>query len=246
LWEPLIDEYRADQRRLQFRWVKGHGLDQYNDLVDRLAVAAATDQRGGEGDSPPALSSLGAADQPSRVGPRSASPPASPAPSRRASPAASPAPSPQLRLAGGPAPSQVVLRSARETDAEAVLALWRAAGARPSRTDSAADVRALVALDPEALVLADAGGEVVASVIAAFDGWRGALYRLAVRPDMRRRGLGSALVGEAERRLRARGARRAGAIVVHGDEGATAFWEALGYQHEAEVARHVKNFDLSP
>ena len=53
LWEPLIDEYRADMDRLAFRWVKGHGGDPYNDLVDRLAVEAALTQTGREGDGAP-------------------------------------------------------------------------------------------------------------------------------------------------------------------------------------------------
>lgn len=49
LWEPLIDLYRRDPGRLAFRWVKGHGSDPYNDLVDRLAVEAAARQAGREG-----------------------------------------------------------------------------------------------------------------------------------------------------------------------------------------------------
>jgi ribonuclease HI len=43
LWEPLIGEVR--QREVRFRWVKGHGGDPMNDLVDRLAVAAARGAR---------------------------------------------------------------------------------------------------------------------------------------------------------------------------------------------------------
>lgn len=39
LWKPLIELYQ--QRRPAFRWVKGHSGDSMNDLVDRLAVAAA-------------------------------------------------------------------------------------------------------------------------------------------------------------------------------------------------------------
>jgi ribonuclease HI len=39
LWKPLIEIYQ--QRRPEFRWVKGHSGDPMNDLVDRLAVAAA-------------------------------------------------------------------------------------------------------------------------------------------------------------------------------------------------------------
>jgi ribonuclease HI/uncharacterized phage-like protein YoqJ len=62
LWEPLIDAYRADPRRLRFSWVKGHSGDAMNDLVDRLAVEAALTQVGRSGDSPPDESSLGPAD----------------------------------------------------------------------------------------------------------------------------------------------------------------------------------------
>jgi len=39
LWKPLVELYVA--RRPEFRWVKGHSGDPMNDLVDRLAVAAA-------------------------------------------------------------------------------------------------------------------------------------------------------------------------------------------------------------
>jgi ribonuclease HI len=38
LWEPLVDLVVA-HGDVRFRWVKGHGGDPMNDLVDRLAVA---------------------------------------------------------------------------------------------------------------------------------------------------------------------------------------------------------------
>jgi ribonuclease HI len=44
LWEPLVAAVR-DRGQVDFRWVKGHSGDQMNDLVDRLAVAAAAEQR---------------------------------------------------------------------------------------------------------------------------------------------------------------------------------------------------------
>jgi uncharacterized phage-like protein YoqJ len=54
LWEPLVDLYRADPTRIRFRWVKGHSGDPMNDLVDRLAVAAARAQEGQAGEGAPA------------------------------------------------------------------------------------------------------------------------------------------------------------------------------------------------
>ena len=60
LWEPLIDAYRKDPRRLAFEWVKGHSDDPMNDLVDRLAVEAAKTQMPRAGNEPP--DQLGPAD----------------------------------------------------------------------------------------------------------------------------------------------------------------------------------------
>ena len=62
LWEPFIAAVRAQPDRVRFEWVKGHGDDPMNDLVDRLAVEAATTQLGRSGDAPP--TDLGPADTP--------------------------------------------------------------------------------------------------------------------------------------------------------------------------------------
>jgi ribonuclease HI len=62
LWEPLVDLVRADPARVRWRWVKGHGADPMNDVVDRLAVEAARTQQGRSGDATP--SDLGPADVP--------------------------------------------------------------------------------------------------------------------------------------------------------------------------------------
>jgi len=59
LWEPLIDLVLA-RGNVTFRWVKGHGDDPMNDLVDRLAVQAILDKAGQAGAGRPAH--LGPAD----------------------------------------------------------------------------------------------------------------------------------------------------------------------------------------
>ncbi|MFP5256327.1 MAG: SLOG family protein [Acidimicrobiia bacterium] len=61
LWEPFIDLVLA-RGDVTFRWVKGHGGDAMNDLVDRLAVEAAAAQVGRSGVGTPA--DLGPADAP--------------------------------------------------------------------------------------------------------------------------------------------------------------------------------------
>jgi ribonuclease HI len=46
LWEPLLGLALEAERTVEFRWVKGHSGDRWNDFVDELAVAAATEARG--------------------------------------------------------------------------------------------------------------------------------------------------------------------------------------------------------
>lgn len=42
LWEPLVNLYRPRAKDITFRWVKGHSGVAMNDLVDQLAVRAAS------------------------------------------------------------------------------------------------------------------------------------------------------------------------------------------------------------
>jgi ribonuclease HI len=50
LWEPLLKLALDPARPVRFSWVKGHSGDPMNDLVDMLAVEAATTQQGRSGD----------------------------------------------------------------------------------------------------------------------------------------------------------------------------------------------------
>ncbi len=47
LWKPLVELYRPRAAEISFRWVKGHSGNPMNDLVDRLAVAAAQEVAAG-------------------------------------------------------------------------------------------------------------------------------------------------------------------------------------------------------
>jgi ribosomal protein S18 acetylase RimI-like enzyme len=133
------------------------------------------------------------------------------------------------------------IRNATEEDIAAVLDLWAAAGSLPSVSDSPDGLARLLAADPQALLVAELGGALVGSLIAAWDGWRGSFYRLAVLPEHRRKGLATTLLREGERRLRGRGAVRLTAIVADDEAGAMDFWRAAGYERQPHRARFVRH-----
>ena len=134
---------------------------------------------------------------------------------------------------------RLILRAATSDEIGAILQLWRDADAEPTHTDDPASVVRLLNHDPGALIVAVDGARIVGSVIAGWDGWRGSIYRLAVRPDYRRQALGRWLLEAAEARLRQLEAVRMQAIVVETDATAMAFWRSSGWEQQSERARFV-------
>jgi ribosomal protein S18 acetylase RimI-like enzyme len=135
------------------------------------------------------------------------------------------------------------VRPCRPEDAAAVLALWAVARSDHASTpDRAEDVERLIAETPSVLLVAENGeGEIVGVLIAAWDGWRGNMYRLAVHPKHRRQGIARRLLGAGEEHLRRLGARRVTALVGFDDGVAGAFWDAAGYPVDREIGRRVRN-----
>lgn len=141
--------------------------------------------------------------------------------------------------------SDLSIRPAVPTDFDAVLAFWKTAAENSSEriSDDHGGLARLVAHDPEALLLAERDGELVGTVIAGFDGWRCHLYRLAVHPDERRRGIGRALLAAVEERFLTLGGRRADALVLNRNEEAHFAWHAAGYTPEPQWSRWVKHLE---
>jgi len=109
-------------------------------------------------------------------------------------------------------------------------------------SDTPEGLAALLETDRQALLVAESERRLVGSLIAAWDGWRGSFYRLAVHPSRRREGIATALLREGERRLRERGAVRLTAIVAEDEPLAFEFWEAAGYERQPNRVRFLRHF----
>jgi len=146
-----------------------------------------------------------------------------------------------------PIVTAVVLRHGTDDDVDALIDFWAREGENDHRpVDSPAAVRALLARDSEAIIIADLDGRVVGTVIAGWDGWRAHLYRLAVASDLRGRGIARLLIGEAEQRLASLGAVRFDAMVLAENVVGAAAWAALGYAAQDEWTRWVKPAPATP
>ncbi|MEU4673028.1 GNAT family N-acetyltransferase [Amycolatopsis sp. NPDC023774] len=91
----------------------------------------------------------------------------------------------------------------------------------------------------ELVVVAAVGDDVVGMAVAQAQGERAWIVGVALARMWRNRGIGSSLVGELERRLRAQGIRRISALLPPGATGATAL-ENSGYLARAGLVFYEK------
>ena len=124
----------------------------------------------------------------------------------------------------------VDIRPFDRADTEAVVALWRAAGLTRPWNDPHQDIERKLSVQPELFLVAVDAGAVIGSVMAGYDGHRGWLCYLASDPARRGEGIARALVAAAEERLLAMRCPKVQLMVRPDNEGARAFYDALGYE----------------
>ncbi len=136
----------------------------------------------------------------------------------------------------------ITIRPCAPEEGDALLDLWHHADASPSPTDSPDQIGQVLRDAAATVLVAVDDGLLVGSIIGGWDGWRGNIYRLAVLPSYRRRGIARELVAAAEQSLVERGARRISALVEHDHPWAVGFWDSL-YEPDPRMIRYVKTLE---
>lgn len=93
-----------------------------------------------------------------------------------------------------------------------------------------------MAIQPDLLIVAEDAGLIVGTAMAGYDGHRGWLYSIAVKPCHQRKGIGSVLIAEAESKLRALGCGKINLQIRAGNEAVAAFYRGQGYDVEDRIS----------
>lgn len=120
-------------------------------------------------------------------------------------------------------------------DEAALIALWQACGLTRPWNDPVRDVMRKREVQVELFFVGLCDDRIVATVMAGYEGHRGAVNYLAVDPAYRGRGFGSALMRHVHDALRARGCPKINLIVRDTNAAVIAFYRKLGYVVEPNV-----------
>jgi ribosomal protein S18 acetylase RimI-like enzyme len=131
----------------------------------------------------------------------------------------------------------VEVRAFQPSDHDAVVELWRTVFPKaPARNDPVLDIQRKAAVQPDLFLVACLDGSLVGTCMAGYDGHRGWVHLVAVAPQVRRRGVGAALMGRAELLLAELGCPKLNLQVRAATPEAVAFYERLGYRVEERIS----------
>ena len=97
-------------------------------------------------------------------------------------------------------------------------------------------IPAKLAVQPDLFLLALQGDQVVGTVMGGYDGHRGWVYALAVKPDHRQNGIATELMAQLEARLRVLGCVKLNLQVRADNTQVIKLYQRLGYSVEDRIS----------
>lgn len=127
------------------------------------------------------------------------------------------------------------IRKFKFEDYDEAVKLWTEDGLIIRPGDELEGIKTKLDRDPDLFLIAQEGSAIVGVVMGAWDGRRGWINHLAVRPDRQRKGIGTALIRKLERRLTGKGAKKVNAQIYQWNEKSIEFFKALGYEVHSDL-----------
>jgi ribosomal protein S18 acetylase RimI-like enzyme len=128
------------------------------------------------------------------------------------------------------------IRAFEAADEEEVIALWSRCGLLRPWNDPRKDIVRKQSVQRDLFLVAIVDGAIAATLMAGYEGHRGWINYLAVDPTLRRRGIGRALMAEAELRLRQLGCPKINLQIRRDNPEAIAFYERIGFREDPVVS----------
>jgi len=128
------------------------------------------------------------------------------------------------------------IRAFKPGDEEAVVLLWTECGLVVSWNDPYRDIQRKLNVQADMFLVACLDGQIIATVMAGYDGHRGWVNYLAVHPRHRRKGIGRQMMDEAEACLRAAGCPKINLQVRSNNSAVIEFYRRIGFKIDDVVS----------
>ena len=130
----------------------------------------------------------------------------------------------------------LTIRVYQTSDESAVIDLWRRCNLVVPQNDPKKDIELKLRVDGDLFFVGTISGQIVATVMAGFDGHRGWIYYLAVDPTQQRKQIGRLMMQNAECALQKQGCPKINLQVRTSNQAVISFYERLGYSEDEVIS----------
>lgn len=116
-----------------------------------------------------------------------------------------------------------------------VIDLWRECGLVVPQNDPAKDIERKLKVDPDLFLIGLIDETIVATVMGGYEGHRGWINYLAVKPSQQRKGYGQAIMQAVENLIRLKGCPKINLQVRSANKAVIEFYSAIGYGNDNVV-----------
>lgn len=127
------------------------------------------------------------------------------------------------------------IREFKLEDYDEAVKLWKECGLIIRPGDEREGIKLKLERDPDLFLIAEEDGKISGVVMGAWDGRRGWINHLAVTPNHQRKGIGTSLIRELEKRLKGKGAKKVNAQIYQSNQKSVEFFKALGYEVHSDL-----------
>jgi len=127
------------------------------------------------------------------------------------------------------------IRAFEEKYKDEVIELWRECNLVVPQNDPAKDIERKLKIDPDLFLVGFIDNKVVATVMGGYEGHRGWINYLAVKPSQQRKGYGQAIMHAVESRIKQKGCPKINLQVRATNEAVIKFYSTIGYGNDNVV-----------
>ena len=113
-----------------------------------------------------------------------------------------------------------------------VIALWKECNLVVPQNNPEKDIERKLKVDPDLFLVGIKGNEIVASVMGGYEGHRGWVNYLAVKPSEQRKGYGKTIMLAVENLIKNKGCPKINLQVRETNENVIAFYASIGYSND--------------
>jgi len=135
----------------------------------------------------------------------------------------------------------VNIRNFIQSDKDSVVSLWKEIfSSRYLHNDPELAIETKIKHSKDLFFVAYENNLIVGTVMVGFDGHRGWIYSLAVKPDFRKKGIGTQLMKEAINKLKSLGCLKVNLQIEEDNSGVVDFYEKIGFSIEDRISMGMK------